>query len=46
MIEDDVLPAAGDELDATQRIATVVEEYVRRYPDQWCMFRPFWESAQ
>ncbi len=46
MIEDDVSTAAGGERDTTQRIVTVVERYVRRYPDQWCMFRPFWEDAQ
>jgi KDO2-lipid IV(A) lauroyltransferase len=46
MIEDDVAAGAGDERDATQRVAGVVEEYVKRYPDQWCMFRPFWEDAR
>jgi KDO2-lipid IV(A) lauroyltransferase len=46
MIEDDVAAAAADERDATQRMAGIVERYVRRYPDQWCMFRPFWEDTQ
>jgi KDO2-lipid IV(A) lauroyltransferase len=45
MIEDDVMTASDNELDATQRVAGVVERYVRRYPDQWCMFRHFWEGA-
>ena len=45
MIEDDVVAAAADERDATQRVAGVVEKYVKQYPDQWCMFRPFWEDA-
>jgi KDO2-lipid IV(A) lauroyltransferase len=44
MIEDDVSEAARDEIDATQRIAGVVEKYVKLYPDQWCMFRSFWED--
>jgi len=46
MIEDDVSMEAEDERDVTQLIATAVEKYVRRYPEQWCMFRPFWEDAQ
>jgi lauroyl/myristoyl acyltransferase len=45
MIEEDILADAADEQDATQLAAGVVESYVRRYPDQWSMFRPFWEKA-
>jgi len=26
------------------RMARVIEEYIRRYPDQWYMFYPFWKQ--
>ncbi len=28
----------------TQKTLEVIEKYVRRYPDQWFMFREFWEQ--
>jgi KDO2-lipid IV(A) lauroyltransferase len=28
----------------TLRMARVIEEYIRRYPDQWYMFYPFWKQ--
>jgi Kdo2-lipid IVA lauroyltransferase/acyltransferase len=28
----------------TVRMARVIEEYIRRYPDQWYMFYPFWKQ--
>jgi KDO2-lipid IV(A) lauroyltransferase len=43
-IEDEI-PCEGDEEALTRRIVEVVEAYIRRYPDQWCMFRPFWEAS-
>lgn len=33
-----------DEAAITRRITGVVEEYIRRYPDQWCIFRSLWEK--
>ena len=45
VIEDEI-PAEGcDEERITRMIVEVVETYIRRYPDQWCMFRPFWEDG-
>ncbi len=29
----------------TQRIAQVIEKYISRYPDQWCMLQPIWGTA-
>jgi KDO2-lipid IV(A) lauroyltransferase len=26
----------------TQRIASVIEQYIARYPEQWCMLQPIW----
>ncbi len=28
----------------TLRMARVIEKYIRRYPDQWYMFYPFWKQ--
>ena len=39
---------AESELDIrahTQRIAQIIEEYVARYPDQWCMLQPIWGTV-
>jgi len=30
----------------TMAYAGVMERYIRRYPDQWCMFRRFWVEDQ
>jgi KDO2-lipid IV(A) lauroyltransferase len=30
----------------TQRIAQVIERYIARYPDQWCMLQPIWQNGQ
>lgn len=27
-----------------QKIATILEKYIRQYPDQWLMFQPIWED--
>jgi lauroyl/myristoyl acyltransferase len=43
VIEDEI-PVEGDEEKITSMMVEVVERYIRRYPDQWCMFRPFWET--
>jgi KDO2-lipid IV(A) lauroyltransferase len=37
--------AALDVQRATQRIAAALEEFVRRWPEQWYMFRPMWPST-
>jgi lauroyl/myristoyl acyltransferase len=42
LIEEEIPIEGEDELSLTQKLATVVEDYVKRYPGQWCMFRPFW----
>lgn len=34
-----------DILVLAQKAAHVIEEYIRRYPDQWYMFYPFWKDA-
>jgi KDO2-lipid IV(A) lauroyltransferase len=46
-IEPPLLPD-GDGSDAavrrhTQRIAGVMQAYIARYPEQWCMLQPVWE---
>lgn len=33
-----------DVLVLAQKMASVIEEYIRRYPDQWYMFYPFWKK--
>jgi KDO2-lipid IV(A) lauroyltransferase len=43
MIEEEVETAGRDEIAITQQIVNLVERYVRRYPEQWCMFRPLAE---
>lgn len=30
----------------TQRIAAVIERYIAKYPDQWCMLQPIYTSAR
>ncbi len=30
----------------TQRIAQVLERYIARYPDQWCMLQPIWQNGR
>lgn len=27
-----------------QRMAAIMENYIRRYPDQWLVFQPFWDA--
>lgn len=29
----------------TQRLASIIEKYIARYPDQWCMLQPIWGTA-
>jgi KDO2-lipid IV(A) lauroyltransferase len=41
-IEEEVFTGDKDEAAITRRIVAVVEDYIRRYPDQWCVFRPIW----
>jgi lauroyl/myristoyl acyltransferase len=45
-IEEEIPTVGRDEESLTGSIATVVEDYIRRYVDQWCMFRPLWEIGQ
>jgi len=49
-IEPPILPDGGDGDDAavrrhTQRIAGIMERYIARYPDQWCMLQPVWQGG-
>jgi lauroyl/myristoyl acyltransferase len=34
----------NDVRELAMRMARVVEKYIRRYPDQWYMFYPFWKQ--
>jgi len=39
------IPTGDEEKDAielTKKFLVVIEDYIRRYPDQWFMFRQFW----
>jgi len=31
--------------DMAQKVARVLEEFIRQFPDQWYMFYPFWKDA-
>jgi KDO2-lipid IV(A) lauroyltransferase len=47
LIERPIETDAGDDFDAavktyTQRLAGIIERYIGRYPDQWCMLQPIW----
>lgn len=49
-IETPIVPDRNDGSEAamrrhTQRIAGVMETYIARYPDQWCMLQPVWERG-
>jgi len=49
-IEKPIEPDAdeGSELDIrsrTQRLASIIESYIARYPDQWCMLQPIWGAS-
>jgi lauroyl/myristoyl acyltransferase len=49
-IEAPIVPDRSDGSDAavlrhTQRIAAVMQAYIARYPDQWCMLQPVWERG-
>jgi lauroyl/myristoyl acyltransferase/predicted MFS family arabinose efflux permease len=46
-IETPIVPDRSDGSEAamrrhTQRIAGIMETYIARYPDQWCMLQPVW----
>jgi lauroyl/myristoyl acyltransferase len=43
-VEDEIYTGDRDESAIMERIVRLVETYVRRYPDQWCMFRDLWEG--
>ena len=48
-IEPPIIPEPAGDLDDdvrrhTQRIAEVIERYVARYPEQWCMLQPVWQG--
>ncbi len=47
LIERPIETDVGDDFDVavrtyTQRLADVIEKYITRYPDQWCMLQPVW----
>jgi KDO2-lipid IV(A) lauroyltransferase len=38
----------GGEFDVighTQRLASIIESYISRYPEQWCMLQPIWGGS-
>jgi KDO2-lipid IV(A) lauroyltransferase len=42
-------PSGDEEQDVrelTQQIMSALERFIRRYPDQWFMFRPMWPAPQ
>ncbi len=46
-IEKPIFPEECEDFEAavrvcTQRVARVFEDYIARYPDQWCMLQPVW----
>jgi KDO2-lipid IV(A) lauroyltransferase len=45
-IEPPIVPSSGDDEEGirscTQEIASVIESYIVRYPEQWCMLQPIW----
>lgn len=46
-IETPIVPDRSDDSESyvrshTQRVARVLETYIARYPDQWCMLQPVW----
>jgi KDO2-lipid IV(A) lauroyltransferase len=43
-IEQEIPTGDGDQEAITERIVAVVEAYIKRYPDQWCIFRRLWED--
>jgi len=48
-IEPPIMPEPGGDLEDdlrrhTQRVAEVIEKYIARYPDQWCMLQPVWQA--
>jgi lauroyl/myristoyl acyltransferase/predicted MFS family arabinose efflux permease len=49
-IESPIMPDRNDGSEAamrrhTQRVAGIMETYIARYPDQWCMLQPVWEGG-
>jgi KDO2-lipid IV(A) lauroyltransferase len=45
-IEEEIATQGEDEASLTVKLASVLEDFIRRYPDQWCMFRRFWGEPQ
>ncbi len=35
-----------DVVASTQRLADIIENYIARYPEQWCMLQPIWGNAR
>ncbi len=49
-VESPIEPVPSDDAEAdvrshTQRVARVIEEYIGRYPEQWCMLQPIWGKS-
>ena len=49
-IEPPIVPTPGDDSEEgvrarTQEIADVIEKYIARYPEQWCMLQPVWRAG-
>ena len=50
-IEEPIVPSAEDDSEPgvrahTQRVARVLESYITRYPEQWCMLQPIWDAPR
>lgn len=48
MLEPAIVPEKGKDREEeiallTRKLASVLEKYIRRYPEQWFMFHPMWE---
>jgi KDO2-lipid IV(A) lauroyltransferase len=46
VIEDEIPLENMDEAGITRMIVEMAEDYIRRYPHQWCMFRALWEAGR
>jgi KDO2-lipid IV(A) lauroyltransferase len=50
-VEPPIVPAPGDDAEdrvraRTQEVAGMIERYIARYPEQWCMLQPIWRSPK
>ncbi|MBN1526783.1 MAG: lysophospholipid acyltransferase family protein, partial [Candidatus Omnitrophica bacterium] len=45
IVPDPAEPEAKAVEHITKECVAVIEKYVRRYPDQWYIFKPFWDNG-